>query len=198
MGFDNYISEQEACSLTGMSQATLLRFAEAGYLKIENDNDGLKLYSRTELSSLFGIQPSNTSACAATTRLVNQVTGSQLGQELAANENQTKPLKSEIETFTIPNQIEQTSDREISQLKNIINLQEKILDIKDQEILDLKSQREWLRARVEKLEDKSDRDQVLLLTEAQTLKNLINMNQKRSPVRHALEWLGFAEQKNNM
>jgi hypothetical protein len=51
---------------------------------------------------------------------------------------------------------------------------------------------EWLRARVEKLEEKGSRDQLLLLSETQTIKALITIQeQRRSPVRLALEWLGF-------
>jgi hypothetical protein len=84
---------------------------------------------------------------------------------------------------------------EILKLRNVISLQERLLDTKDAEIADLKNQREWLRARVEKLEEKSDRDQILLLSETQTIRKLITLQeQRRSGFRQFLEWIGLTPQ----
>ena len=83
-------------------------------------------------------------------------------------------------------------NEEIQRLKNLVSLQERILDMKESEIQDLRSQRDWLKTRVEKLEEKGDRDQVLLLSETQAIRQLIGLQQKRpSAVRGLLEWLGL-------
>jgi hypothetical protein len=64
--------------------------------------------------------------------------------------------------------------------------------MKESEVQDLRSQRDWLKARVEKLEEKGDRDQVLLLSETQAIRQLIGLQQKRpSALRNLLEWLGL-------
>ncbi len=81
---------------------------------------------------------------------------------------------------------------EISKLKNILSLQEKILDMKDERIRSLMQETGWLRERIEKLEQKSERDQLLILSESQTVRRLIIMShEKKSPLRTALEWLGL-------
>ena len=92
------------------------------------------------------------------------------------------PSSAEISSF----------NEEIQRLKNLVSLQERILDMKESEIQDLRSQRDWLKTRVEKLEEKGDRDQVLLLSETQALRQLIGLQQKRpSAIRSLLEWLGL-------
>jgi hypothetical protein len=83
-------------------------------------------------------------------------------------------------------------EREVTKLQNILALQEKLLDIREEEIKSIKGERDWLRSRIEKLEEKNERDQLLLLAETQTVRQLINLQQrKRSTVQLALEWLGL-------
>jgi hypothetical protein len=75
-------------------------------------------------------------------------------------------------------------------------MQERILDAKDDEIADLRSQRTWLRERIEKLEEKSDRDQILLLSETQTIRKLISYQESRKTVVQLfLEWIGVSQSK---
>lgn len=86
------------------------------------------------------------------------------------------------------------SANELERLKNLISIQEKMLDGKEDEIADLKNQRAWLRERIERLEEKGERDQILLLSETQTIRSLISYQEnKRSPVRQLLEWMGFSK-----
>ena len=102
-----------------------------------------------------------------------------------------------VAAATTSTAVKHTSDltslnEDIQRLKNLVSLQERILDMKESEIRDLRSQRDWLKTRVEKLEEKGDRDQVLLLSETQALRQLIGLQQKRpSAVRSLLEWLGL-------
>lgn len=196
MGLQDFISEPEAVSLTGMSKTTLSRFAEAGYLQLEVDSDGLRLFSKSELAGLFGLkEPAERSRNAMPPPpkketppiSVTPVTPVAPTVSVIA----APPLTAPAET-TSPSDSEDAV--EMKRLQNILQLQEKILDMKDQQIRDLQTQRDWLQARVEKLEDKADRDQLLLLTETQTIRTLVNLNRqtRRSPVRLALEWLGVA------
>ncbi len=206
MGFQDFISEAEAISLTGMSKNTLSRFAEAGYLQLEVDTDGLRLFSKGELSGLFGLREG-----PARPRSVPEAPPKREAAKSAAPEKAVAPPNSEMPPTAVPPptleaQVEKVvepspsvtanSDQtlEIQRLRNVLQLQEQILDLKDQQLKDLREQRDWLQARVEKLEDKADRDQILLMTETQTIRTLVNLNKqvRRSPVRLALEWLGVA------
>lgn len=193
MGLQDFISEPEAVSLTGMSKTTLSRFAEAGYLQLEVDSDGLRLFSKSELAGLFGLkEPAQRSrpATPPPPRIV-PASASAPAAAPAASAVAAMPAPSVVET---PPSVDSDNTLEVKRLQNILQLQEKILDMKDQQIRDLQTQRDWLQARVEKLEDKADRDQLLLLTETQTIRTLVNLNRqtRRSPVRLALEWLGVA------
>jgi hypothetical protein len=83
---------------------------------------------------------------------------------------------------------------EIERLRNLLAIQERMLDAKDDEIADLKNQRAWLRQRIEKQEEKSDRDQILLLSETQTIRTILAYKESRkSPFRQVLEWIGITQ-----
>lgn len=226
MGFQDFISENEAISLTGMSKTTLVRFAEAGYLQLETDSDGLRLFSKGELASLFGFREVPNRGKTVTEKKTEKPQEQPVVKPVLV-EISAESAKLETENLTLAEQVEkiviattegakpqvavdiepptpastefqgastEALQAELRRLRNIMELQERILDMKDQQLRDLKEQRDWLQQRVEKLEDKADRDQILLLTETQTIRNLIKMNQsqRRSPVRLALEWLGVA------
>ena len=269
--YQDYITESEAIHITGISAATLNRFAKAGYLQVEPDNDGLIFYSRSELEKLFGVSfdedskestdtkevdtpqdtvgakapesstieseitenfepeesdslyssPSHSSVTSAQQSTTNRIIedsivhlrreknapatfySTPLYQERQAHtevKNSTvRPKEDKIKVATLARAQEQelsndtlsAEQREIVKLKNIIRLQEQILDLKDNEIADLQGQRKWLQARIEKLEEKYDRSQILLLSETQTMNKLISLHyEKKGPFRAAIEWVG--------
>lgn len=267
MGFQDYISEIEATAITGISGATLNRFVEAGYLQIESDTDGLRLYSKAALIALFGadkkvpsnafsdqypgipkaspqpqqsnaepkkadavkvteqaadaavMTPANPAQEAQTTEipvpLAKQVEKSVIApenpqladsglsapdsEENEAQENEAQPdsgVEKAEEISKTPESVELSPEMEyeLFKLRQIAQMQEKLLDIKDREIKDLKDQRDWLKERVQKFEEKSDRDQILLLSETQTIRKLMLIQESRkSPLQMALEWLGIAK-----
>ena len=85
-------------------------------------------------------------------------------------------------------------ENEVLKLKRVIELQEQLLEEREADIADLKTQREWLQERVEKSEEKAERDQLLLISEMQMLTKLVaEQTRKRSPVLSILEWLGMRE-----
>lgn len=230
MGFHDYISEGEAASLAGVSANTLRRFAEAGYLHAESDHDGIQLFSRGEVQSLFQI-PGYQSFSESTQPRPSDTTPTSLQQAIevtvqredghantAASEavlrwddelpppEEATPSKSEglveqppVEAAPVkaphtespPASFQPTQSLELQRLQHLVSLHEKLLDLKDQQIADLSKERDWLRTRIEKLEDKHDRDQLILLSETQMLRKVLVMNEKKkSPWRAALEWFG--------
>jgi hypothetical protein len=229
MGIHDYISETEAAHQAGVSVKTLRRFSDAGYLQVEIEPDGLRLYSQRELDEIFGAHrrgstesfqsdssngsedaslPREEAACEVVAPThqeappPSQTCEAAVGESCATTEQinlEQKPAQrgaisdqSDGSTEAIDTSIYAI---EVLKLRNVISLQEKLLDTKDAEIADLKGQRDWLRARIEKLEEKSDRDQILLLSETQTIRKLISLQeQRRSPMNRILEWLGINPQ----
>ena len=252
MGFQDYISESEASSFAGVTTNTLSRFAEAGYLDIEYDQDGLKLFSKGALFDLFGLTKSSDSSTDSSDAELNKpsptgpttnglhktVAGDPTAEvikvaEVPKDRTETTPEESVKKgTEAIPpvqndyqngfqngavsleakkaHEAEQISDsgeessnhkiegitleQEVTKLSHIVELQDKILDARESEIEALKSERDWLRKRVENLEQKGERDQLLLLSETQMMRKLLfSKQQNRSPLRAALEWFGLVK-----
>ncbi len=232
MGLENYVSESEATQRSGVSLRTLQRFVEAGYLSIEIEPDGLRLYSRKELDEIFGIHstplpasviegPSESSVddeIRARLSPILQGSSSTIHSSGAHVEpapaqpssllesSNPSPATSEATparegSITQRPSVDQKSpvepssswvDREIVRLKNIIKVQETLLDARDTEVKDLKDERSWLRTRIERLEEKGERDQILLLSETQTIRKLVSIGeQRKSPVKNFLSWVGL-------
>jgi|GEM_PF-6387925 len=85
---------------------------------------------------------------------------------------------------------------EIIKFKNIVALQDKILDLKDSEIKDLKQQRDWFKERIAKLEEKSEKDQLLLISETQLMSKIIASTiNRKSKVQSVLEWVGLKKKE---
>ncbi len=218
MGYQDFISETEATGIAGVSAKTLQRFSDAGYLHVEIEPDGLRLYSRSEINEIFGIHQGKIASP------LDGQTGAKVPQEepthseptavfetpeLASPSNSDKaesigsmtsyysPISTETPYASEPEHAKLSDlHQEVARLRNLVNLQERILDMKESEVADLRSQRDWLQRRVEKLEEKGDRDQILLLSETQTIRRLVTMQEnKRSTVRQVLEWLGLTPAK---
>lgn len=195
----DFIPETEACNATGVSSRTLQRFAEAGYLQLEKDLDGLCRFSKQELDALFGLKNAE------------EIPPEEPVLESPEEESYKPPGKlierlevvsaQEPQQFSAPSAAApaQNYNAEIETLRNLTKIQEKLLDARDDELSDLKQQRDWLKQRIEKLEQKAERDQLLLLSEAQTVKSLVALQAaKKSPIRAALEYFGFVQEKQNL
>lgn len=203
MSVEGMISEATAVKEAGVSARTLQRFSEAGYLTVEVKGDGERLYARTQLAEIFGSfqeiphsrEPSDEgcavpSPCAASTGESETTTYCSSAEETPMVERFASATPDALEIASSADL--SPLNEEIQRLKSLVSLQERILDMKESEIQDLRSQRDWLKTRVEKLEEKGDRDQVLLLSETQAIRQLIGLQQKRpSAIRSLLEWLGL-------
>lgn len=280
MGFQDYISESEAAGLATVSPTTLARFADAGYLNIEHDSDGLRMFSRAEIEKVFSVpqkgsstivdlkefsevkeaieapasviesndelpdsSPSPNLSTAApehapgvtpTERLADQIevvrtpiinrqpaarvaesavepqTKSEpaepsvldavaqsrpLGSAQSSPEGKSSPDgKSEAPLTKLTEELIrlQNIERDLQRFKVLVDMQERLLDSRELEIKEIKAERDWLRQRVERAEEKQDRDQLLLLSETQTIRKLVsNQEGKKSSFQYALEWFGF-------
>jgi hypothetical protein len=105
----------------------------------------------------------------------------------------TQAIQSELNpTNLITNAEVLALQSNIAKLEKVIELQEQLLHSQDNEIKDLKKQRKWLQERVERLEDKGERDQLLLISETQMLtKMFLEQVNKKSIFAQTLEWLGL-------
>lgn len=203
------ISEAEAAQVAGVSARTLLRFSESGYLTVQLALDGGRSYSRGQILEIFGSPSASTTQVGAqTTPRVDQgattcgvSTASTQEPSPCSSVSPSETPRSESAVADQSPAIERPSresasqlSEEIARLKNLISMQERMLDSKDDEIADLRNQRAWLRERIEKLEEKSDRDQILLLSETQTIRQLIAVQESRKTiVQHMLEWIGVSK-----
>lgn len=205
MAMTDECTEQEATALAGVSAKTLRRFRESGYLDVTTTSDEECLYSKRQLAEIFGgadqgqqtnevfpeekletVEPIRQSSCE----------GNLQPFESQDTEPQFRESETEVRETIISEPIE--ASREVERLRNLVNMQEKILDSKEAELVDLRNQRAWLRERIERLEEKAERDQILLLSETQTIRTLVSYNEnRRSPVRQLLEWIGVTKQEVN-
>ena len=276
--FKDYITETEAAKICSVSVNTLNRFIDTGYLQVELNNDGSRLFSKDELKKVFGISDASLDSkinppyediftsnlarkpmvhstdedTAENKRSGLRLVRSDDAEEIFGTKNNTAPVEevaeSKIEEPLISkgeeplkaepvSSEENTSDSnaastddeatnkspekmmapessvvypdfkasksrnvelleaEINKLNHVVPLLEKILELREGEIETLKKQNAWLQERIEKMEERSTREQILLLAESENVRRLVSQ-QKRSPIRAALEWLGLAEDTN--
>lgn len=190
------ISELEAAELSGVSTVTLGRFADAGYLNVEERVDGVRAFSKSELERVFGLTIDAESSdrefstdeptITSTTEIVRDIS-------LHNSENQTAQQHDTAEIERAEQRTPQPSlDREVTRLSTIVELQEKYISLKEQELKNLREERDWLRSRIEKLEEKSDRDQLILVSISETNRGLSKaIENRKSPLKSALEWIGL-------
>ena len=191
------ITEHEAVALAGVSARTLKRFQESGYLEVSTDAEGMKRYQRAQILEIFGAAESAAQQLASAEPTLESQRKHSSSAETASTYSSrayAAPQSADPEGADSGTR-DHSASGEIGRLKNLISLQEKILDMKDVEIADLRSQRDWLRSRIERLEEKSERDQILLLSETQTIRKLVSYHEsRRTPLQNILEWLGIAKQ----
>ena len=68
---------------------------------------------------------------------------------------------------------QQTLAEKIKALESTITSRQELIEAKTQELTDLKAHREWLRSLVLKLEERAEREQLLLLSETQVVARLL-------------------------
>ncbi|MBX7138950.1 MAG: hypothetical protein K1X83_13325 [Oligoflexia bacterium] len=202
MAVHDLISENDAAALAGVSAKTLTRFAEAGYLQVEGETEENRRYSLHEIKDTFGVMDQTfydklsvdlkafSGSTLTATNLTHKIEKSDYSASAEQDEDHS-PIAVASSSAAEARRVEQVS-QEVKQLRTVIALQEKLLDARDGQLEDLKHERDWLKTRIEKLEQKAERDQLLLLSESQTVRKLVALQgQKKSAMRSALEWFGF-------
>lgn len=189
-----FISFAEAVQITGLSESTLKRFADAGYF-LCNEDSTESLIDKHELLSVLNIKekPHSTRVAASgSTAIVQKET-----QELIEVE-QKELASADIETRSAPET--DSNYAELLKLKALNDLQEKYIELKEGEVKSLKEERDWLRTRIEKLEDKAERDQIILVSMSETQRGILtHLDKRKSTFQLALEWVGLLpnEEDNN-
>lgn len=224
-----YVSEEEAQKLCGVSKSTLTRFQEAGYLTHSPAAGGSVQFLRSELVKLFQIPNSSIPDNRRTTtkqseessrkvageirpkrsRLEQQIEKTAVSAPVAdevTKEEKVQPVVQEkqIESEPVLTAEKKSAKSDSSEdespdtirLKSLVHLLERLLETKESALEKALEEVAWLRLRIEKLEEKGDRDQMLLLTELRTVAALIEpAEEKRSLFSGALRRLGFGRQK---
>ncbi|MCB0346828.1 MAG: hypothetical protein KDD66_17050 [Bdellovibrionales bacterium] len=169
---EDLISASDGASLVGISEETLLEYSTKGFLKT-SEIDGQLRFSAAELEVLFGVS--------------DPKSGSKRSESLS-KDNST--LRGQIEVLSV----EDSADRSPEQ--RMIKLEadnQRLLD----ENLHLKEERAWLRERLEKLETRSERDQMLMLSELETIRGLARESRKSSGgFLSRLPWFGRGEKQS--
>lgn len=205
MGIDEFVGEHEASTLAGVNPSTLRRYAEVGYLKPEVDSDGLRLYSRSEINSLFRL-----SSYESTNNVVQFPQKSSAEIEQNQEELTNEAPKFEGNIAVKPEITPQPSSpridarpfvelqNEIDRLRHMQVLNDQILDMYESRIGDLTKERDWLRVQIEQLNEQLSRDQVLLLTQTQTIAQAMAREyNKPTLMGRVMKLLGFDEQQEN-
>jgi hypothetical protein len=195
----SYIPLEEAIKVTGVSESTLRRFAEAGYFRSEQTDSGLT-FEKNELFSLFKISNKPIAERIVTAKMAEQpeVSSPLLQTKLEVEDEATWEAASNEDTsLHIQSASVASLHQEIEKLKALSELHEKYISYKESEIKSLTEERDWLRTRIEKLEDKAERDQMIMASMSETQRGLLTqLDKKRSTLQLALEWVGILPQQN--
>lgn len=205
MGIDEFVGEHEASTLAGVNPSTLRRYAEVGYLKPEIDSDGLRLYSRNELNSLFRLSTSETNNVVHFPQKSASFEDDRDDSEPSNNSPQFEgniALKPEITPPPTPPRFDPKPmldlQNEVDRLRHMQVLNDQILDMYESRIGDLSKERDWLRVQIEQLNEQLSRDQVLLLTQTQTIAQVMAREYNRPTLMgRVMKLLGFDEQAEN-
>jgi hypothetical protein len=200
------IGENEAALQARVSASTLARFAEAGYFQVVLMGEE-RCYPKKALSTLFGVtfaeekqeplivKKATVIAFPQSEPLVQTQEAETTTPEAPPASEQADAVSTTLAAANSAEILTQQPETD-SSFKTILKMHADILERQEREIQDLRTEREWLKKRIERLEDKAERDQILLLSEAQTVKQLIQIQaQKKSLVRQGLEWLGVIPQE---
>ncbi len=178
------LSEAESCVLAGVTAATLNSYTEFGLLKpvIKNSKP---FYRKLELSKLFNIK-----IIPTLDDLIEEEpeTEKNKTEKNKANENSEIKFKAESKTTKTEKQTENKTKIQAkeSNTETIKESNEDFLPaIKSESALlvnkelqtrvkSLEEERDWLRNRIEQLEQHSAREQMLLLREKETLREVLN------------------------
>ncbi len=184
---NSYLNLAEAIEITGLNEKTLQRFINAGYIQTREDNE-LTLLKISDLNKTFGLTVAEPEI-APNSELKIEITNLSESeeQEEAIEAPKAEPKSAYVEIA--PNIERQKLDDSI--LEKVIALQDRLIEDKEAQLNEQQREIKWLRTRIEKLEDQSEKDKILLLSGNQTINRLIELSgQKQGWFGRTLTWLG--------
>lgn len=166
------LSPAEGAELARVSEDTLLEYSRMGFLKAESTNGGIR-FSRAELLALFGC-PQTANPGGGESEPAPDTEPEQRAEQGS--------LSSRIEVIQVQPEAGDNQDRRAAEL-----------EAENQRLLGeldaLRSERAWLRERLEKLETRSERDQMLMLSELETIRGLARgFERRRGGLLSLLPW----------
>ncbi len=200
---DKLLTEVESSNLAGVGIDTLNKYSEIGLLDtIVKENQ--KFYYENDIKTLFYAQlkvrttpvqetkepeepPSEVKATAIVENIVNN--DSAPIEQQATEETANTSQKDSQEKIAVNSENEKSNTPMLNSdnfFPSSLELLEINKSLKEQ-IQILREDRNWLRERIEKLETRSEREQMLLLSESENLRSMIKVN-KRTFWEKALPW----------
>ena len=169
------LSAEDSAKLAGISTETLKQYKDFGLLEcIQQDNK--PFYNEAQIRAIFFLDRGNFGAESP------GVTNESLKEE-APQEAPNQTSKSNDSAHYVPSLI--PAPYHLLEMNQ--NLREQI------EIL--KEERNWLRQRLEKLETRSEREQMLLLAESETVRALVSQRQEHTKKR--VSWFSFTKDRTS-
>lgn len=210
MEVSELISEQQAATLAGVGVSTLNSFIDTGYLRVKETKENVRFFSSAELASLFNIE------IRLDHQPVSKITddNNTFGQPFieASRQANIENIDTIIDSVEIIQHLESPQppiaeitptnhnlnldlQSEVTRQKRIIELQEEILKIREGQLADIKSENDWLKSRIEKLEARSDREQIIHMADIETIRKLVEDRKgKTSTFRQVLNWLNITQE----
>ena len=209
MTSSSLLTAEQSAEIAGVSLDTIQRYKDFGLLTtVEQDQQ--TFFRKIDIVTLFhregvDLQPTQEDSTPETspepTEPLNQqieVMGtadqeqSELEEDDATAERiiNEQPVAAEATTAAIAKPL---SDNDSELHAENLRLKEQVQTLEHQIVL-IKEDRDWLRGRLEKFELRSEREQMLLLSERENIRSLVNQIQKRRSFwSFALPWFGETE-----
>lgn len=214
MSVTDLLSVTDCATLVHVSEETIREYARLGFLTPEGEGDQMR-FKEQELRSIFGAElreaePSRSGELPSSAVDVPQpflreqievskAASSQGAEGEASGETfvqRFRRMRADASANTAPSAAEQWGTFEIRGRteREAASRDERLLTVVNsqlnEEVRMLRDERDWLRQRLEKLEARSERDQMLLLSESENVRGLVDMHQNRKPFwLRALPWL---------
>lgn len=126
----------------------------------------------------------------------NRVADTSLSLENPIEQPVSDPAPKSLREALLPNEAQLEEDR-VRELLKVISFQDSLLTERETEIREVKNQCNWLKRRIEKLEERSEQGNLLLLAETYSIRRMLTTTQPKKPLLQAfLEAVGLAHKQS--
>jgi len=189
------MSIEECAAFAGVSLDTVIQYAEFGLLPAV-ERDGKSFFKEGDVTTIFHLSSKERVSTKGKEREDSSDNSSQRSDD-AKDELHTSSSVDETDFSEQSNVIPLNEEIEVTasgassrgESLRIVELLQLCQSLREQ-IDMIKEDRDWLRTRLERLEARSEREQMLLLSESETVRSLISQkgSKKNSFWRIALPW----------